>query len=163
MSHDSPPTKPTARVAQDAAPRTHPSNYPEPFASRMNGREKRPLGDPFGLTRFGVNLTRLAPGASSALHHTHSSQDELVYVLEGQPTLCSGDTETPLHPGMCAGFPAGSGVAHHLENRTTEDVVLLEIGDRTPGDEVTYPDDDLQARLEPDGKWCITHKDGTPY
>ena len=53
-------------------------NYPEPFASRMAGRRKQPLGDLFGLANFGVNLTRLAPGAVSALRHAHTKQDEFV-------------------------------------------------------------------------------------
>ena len=63
---------------------------------------------------------------------------------------------------MCAGFPAG-GVAHHLVNRTDADVVYLEVGDRTPGDEGSYPADDLAAVLGPDGAWTFTRKDGTPY
>ena len=63
------PQYPTTIMAAKAPPRTKPSNYPEPFASRMAGRVKRPLGDLFGLTNFGVNLTRLMPGAVSALHH----------------------------------------------------------------------------------------------
>jgi uncharacterized cupin superfamily protein len=151
-----------AVIAADAPPRTKPTNYPEPFASRMAGREKRPLGDLFGLTNFGVNLTRLAPGAASALRHAHSKQDELVYILEGEPTLVTDEGETPLRPGMCAGFKAGSGDAHHLVNRTTRDVVFIEVGDRTVGDAVSYPDDDLEARLTNVG-WRFVHKDGTPY
>ena len=154
---------PVAMVAAAAAPRTRPTNYPEPYASRMAGREKRPLGDLFGLANFGVNLTRLAPGAVSALRHAHSRQDEFVYVLAGHPVLVTDAGETPLAPGMCAGFRAGTGDAHHLVNRTNEDVVFLEVGDRTPGDAGTYPDDDLHAMLGPDGKWRFTHKDGTPY
>ncbi len=94
----------------------------------MAGREKRPLGDRFGLAAFGVNHTRLAPGGQSALHHRHSKQDEFIYVLEGEPTLVSDDGETQLRPGMCAGFAAGGG-AHHLENRTSRDVVILEVGE----------------------------------
>ena len=78
---------PVALLAASAPPRVKPSNYPEPFASRMAGREKRPLGDLFGLTNFGVNLTRLAPGASSALRHAHTRQDEFVYILRGPPDL----------------------------------------------------------------------------
>src|SRR5512144_294421 len=105
----------TAIVASDAPPRVKPSNYPEPFASRMAGRVKQPLGDLFGITNFGVNLTRLLPGAVSALHHSHSRQDELVYVLEGSPTLVTDVGETLRRPGMVAGFAAG-GTAHHLES-----------------------------------------------
>jgi uncharacterized cupin superfamily protein len=153
---------PIAIKAADAAPRAKPSNYPEPFFSRMLKREKRPLGDLFGLKNFGVNLTRLAPGGESALLHRHSKQDEFVYILEGEPILVTDAEEVQLAPGMCAGFPA-QGIAHQLVNRTDRDVVYLEVGDRSPGDEGSYPRDDIQAALGPDGKWRFTHKDGTPY
>ena len=155
-------TWPIAILAADAALRTKPSSYPEPFASRMSCREKRPLGDLFGLSNFGVNLTRLPPSSVSALRHAHSRQDEFVYVLEGRPTLVTNQGETQLLPGTCAGFKAGTGNAHQLANRTNEDVVYLEIGDRAPGDEGTYPDDDLKATLV-EGAWRFTHKNGTPY
>lgn len=150
-----------AIVAADAAPRTKPSNYPEPFASMMDGRIKRPLGDIFGLANFGVNLTRITPGAVSALHHSHSRQDEFIYIIEGEPTLFLGDAVQRLAPGQCVGFPA-SGPPHHLKNETAADVVILEIGDRSAGDEVSYPADDLVAVKTPDG-WAFTHKDGAAY
>lgn len=153
----------TSIIAQEAAPRTRSSSYPEPFASRMSGREKRPLGEVFGLTNFGVNHTRLAPGAISALRHAHTKQDEFVYILSGNAVLITDEGETALSPGMCAGFKAGSGNAHHLVNRTNRDVLYLEVGDRTAGDAASYPDDDLLAVLADDGKWRFRHKDGTPY
>lgn len=154
--------RPVAVVAAEAVPRTKPSNYPEPFASRMADRVKRPVGDLFGLASFGVNLTRLPPGAVSSLHHRHSRQDEFIFVLQGEPTLLTDAGETVLRPGMCAGFPAG-GAAHHLENRTDRDAVILEVGDRAQGDEVSYPADDIQAVMGEDGRWRFTHKDGTAY
>ena len=153
---------PVAIRAADAPARVRPSNYPEPFASRMTGRQKQPLGDLFGLANFGVNLTRLAPNAVSALRHAHSKQDEFIYILQGNPTLHTDDGQTRLSPGMCAGFKAATGNGHHLINQTSEDVVYLEVGDRTPGDEGAYPDDDLAA-VAVDGKWRFAHKDGTPY
>jgi uncharacterized cupin superfamily protein len=156
-------TFPTAIVALTAPARTKPSNYPQPYAARMVGREKRPLGDMFGLSNFGVNLTRLAPGAASALRHAHSKQDEFVYILAGHPLLITDEGETPLAPGMCAGFRAGSGNGHQLLNRTGADVLYLEVGDRTAGDSASYPDDDLQAVLGNDGKWQFLHKNGAPY
>jgi uncharacterized cupin superfamily protein len=156
------PPFPVAIAAHDAPMRAKPTNYPEPFASRMAGRQKHPLGDLFGLTNFGVNLTRLAPGAVSALRHAHTRQDEFVYVLEGHPTLRTDQGATRLAPGMCAGFRAGTGNAHCLVNETSQDVVYLEVGDRSPGDEGHYPDDDIEAVLV-DGKWSFRHKDGTSY
>ncbi len=161
-THKPTPNPPVAITAADAEPRRKPSNYPPPFAARMAGREKRVLGDVFGLANFGVNLTRLAPGAQSALRHAHTRQDEFVYILQGHPTLVTDAGRTPLAPGQCAGFKAGTGDGHHLINETAVEVVYLEVGDRTSGDAASYPDDDLAAQVV-DGVWCFTHKDGSPY
>jgi len=160
-----PEEQPPAAIAADSQPsRKGRSIYPEPFKARVAGRDRKPLGDVFGLRNFGVNLTRLAPGSMSALRHAHSRQDEFVYILEGEATLVLNRGETLLRPGMCAGFRAGSGDAHHLVNRGTRDVVYLEIGDRTPGDDGVYPDDDLMVGPSPDGvSRRFFHKDGTPY
>jgi uncharacterized cupin superfamily protein len=148
--------------AASAPPRRKPSNYPEPFRSMFPGREKRPLGDLFGLKNFGVNLTRLEPGAASALRHAHTKQDEFIYIVSGTPSLHTDEGMHRLKPGDCAGFPAGTGNAHRLVNDSSELVVYLEVGDRSAGDEARYPDDDIQAMRVGDG-WKFTHKDGTPY
>jgi uncharacterized cupin superfamily protein len=127
----------------------------------MAGRRKYPLGEVFGLSTFGVNLTHLAPQAVSSLRHSHSRQDEFVYILSGQPTLRTDAGDTLLAPGMCAGFPAGSGNGHQLINLTDEPVVFLEVGDRTPDDAVSYSEDDLLASFR-EGRWLFSRKDGTP-
>ena len=77
-------TRPSrATHAIQVPPRSTPSNYPEPFASRMAGRTKRQLGEFFGLSNFGVNLTTLAPRSASSLRHAHATQDDLIYILDG--------------------------------------------------------------------------------
>jgi uncharacterized cupin superfamily protein len=154
---------PAALIAAEIPPRPKKTVYPKEFAARVDGRVKTPLGDVFGLRNFGVNLTRLKPGSESALRHAHLKQDEFVYILEGEPVLITNDGETKLKPGMCAGFKAATGDAHHLVNRGSRDVVYLEIGDRTEGEEVVYPDDDLLLTIGPDGKYRSTRKDGTPF
>jgi uncharacterized cupin superfamily protein len=155
-------SRPSAIVADDIQPRTT-SNYPPVFAEKMAGRFKRALGDVFGISNFGVNLTRLAPGSMSSLRHAHSRQDEFIYILEGQAVLRSDEGEALLKPGMCAGFKAATGNAHHIVNRGEADVVYLEIGDRSSDDSVSYPDDDIQATLGSNGKWEFRRKDGRPY
>lgn len=127
----------------------------------MNGRVKRPLGDPFGLRSFGINHVTLAPGAVSALFHRHSRQDEWIYVLSGELTLVHDGGEMVLGAGMCAGFPR-NGTAHQLVNRSPREASYLEAGDRQAGDGVSYPRDDLVAVREADG-WTFAHKDGAPY
>ncbi|MEM7270223.1 MAG: cupin domain-containing protein [Pseudomonadota bacterium] len=150
-----------AVMAAEAPTRGKASNYPDPFASRVAGRVKRPLGDMFGVRSFGVNHTTLPPGCESALLHRHIKSDELIYVLSGRPTLRTGAEEIQLEPGMACGFAAAGGF-HHFVNRTDEDVVLLEIGDRHPEDSGEYPEDDLTVK-KVDGAWAFAKKDGTPY
>jgi uncharacterized cupin superfamily protein len=157
---------PIAVVANQVPPRARKSLYPQAIldvhGARLAGREKRSLGEFFGLQNFGVNLTKLEPGAISALRHAHAKQDEFIYILQSCPILYTDVGPTPLSPGMCAGFKADSGDAHRLVNETASDVVYLEIGDRSAGDQVVYPDDDLQAAFL-DRIFRFAHKDGTPY
>ena len=94
-------------------------------------------------------------------HHQHARQDEFIYVLEGRPVLITDAGETQLSPGMCAGFPAG-GTAHHLENRETNDAVILEVGDRAAGETVSFPNDDIRGVMRPEGGWHFTRMDGSP-
>lgn len=138
------------------------SSYPDTFKPAVAGRAKRRLGDALGLKHFGVNVTTIKPGARSALRHWHTREDEFIYVLSGELVLVTEAGEQSLSAGTCAGFPAGSADGHHLVNRTGRDAVYLEVGDRDPGDEVTYPDDDLLAVATPQGR-RFTRKDGAPY
>ena len=138
------------------------SSYPEPFKSRVSTRRKQRLGDALGLKNFGVNLTTIPAGATSALRHWHSHEDEFIYMVSGELMLITDDGEQRLLPGMCAGFPAGKADGHCLVNRTQRDAVYLEVGDRRPNDTVTYPDDDIAGQATPQGR-RFTRKDGTPY
>ena len=160
MTEHASPTPP-ALDPSSVTPRTG-SNYPAPHADAVGRREKRPLGDALGLTQFGVNLVRIPAGGMSSQRHCHSRQDEFVIVIAGELVLVTDAGEQILRPGMAAGFPAGAGDGHHLLNRTGGDAVYLEVGDRTPGDEVDYPDIDMLIRLI-DGKRTYVHRDGTPY
>jgi uncharacterized cupin superfamily protein len=144
-------------------PESNATSYPEKFRADNSRRWNRRLGDHVGLKNFGVNLTRIEPGAQSSARHTHTKQDEFVWVMSGEVVLETNQGAQTLGPGMCAGFPAGSGNAHRFINRTTKDAVVLVIGDRTPFDEVSYPDIDNHAKAGADGRYVHTRKDGTPH
>src|SRR5262245_33124509 len=137
-------------------------NYPAPFQPVCAGRHKTALGNAVGLSQFGVNLTRLEPGAASALRHWHEQEDEFVYILEGTCTLIENDGETILKAGDCAGFKANVPNGHQLVNKSDRDVVYLEIGTRAARERAHYPDDDLA--FDRDGTTLrILHKSGEPY
>ena len=138
------------------------SNYPDRFKPVVAGREKKRLGEAAGLKNFGVNLTTLPPKSRSALRHWHTKQDEFIYVLSGELTLITDAGESILQAGQAAGFPAGEANGHCLYNHSDEVATYLEIGDRTPDDSATYPDDDLIAIASEQG-WQFTHKNGIPY
>jgi uncharacterized cupin superfamily protein len=84
-------------------------------------------------------------------------------VIEGELVLVTDAGRENVGPGMCIGFPAGTGDGHHFLNLTDKDAALLVVGDRTADDEVTYPDIDLELKAGPDGTKGFFRKDGTPY
>ena len=136
--------------------------YPPPHDDPCLSRERKKLGDAAGLTQFGVNLLRLPPGAWSSQRHWHAKGDEFIYVLAGEVTLVTDGGAEVLRPGDAAGFKAGDRDGHCLQNRTTRDALVLEVGTRVKGDDVTYSDIDMLAPAS--GKPALyTHSDGTPY
>ena len=154
-------TKPSRLDPKTVTPRTG-TIYPPEFAGPLKGREKRALGDVFGLTQYGVNLATLAPGTWSSQRHWHEKEDEFIFVIEGDITLIDDAGEHPLKPGMCAGFKAGVANGHHLVNKTKTPATYLEIGTRSANEVAAYPDVDMKA-VKTDGKFVLTRKDGTGF
>lgn len=146
------------KIEVDAAPSRFGTLYPEPYDLPCRARKRWRLGAAAGLTGFGVNLCRLAPGTWSSQRHWHSLDDEFIFVLEGEVTLVTDAGEEVLKAGDCAGFKAGDGDGHHLQNRSDREAVVLEVGTNQPGGTAEYPDIDLRAI----GSQYV-HKDGHPY
>jgi uncharacterized cupin superfamily protein len=138
------------------------TGYPPPYDRVVVGRERKRLGNAAGLEQFGVNLTRLKPGAASSLRHCHEREDELIYMLEGELVLIEDEGEIVLRPGDAAGFKADSGDGHQLINRTERDAVYLEIGTRAKHERVDYADVDM-LMIRDDSGARYTHKNGDPY
>jgi uncharacterized cupin superfamily protein len=136
--------------------------YPEPYRAAVAGRVRQRLGNVVGLDQFGVNLTRLKPGAQSSQRHWHAAEDELIFLLEGTLVLCEDEGETILRAGDAAGFKAGVRNGHCLVNRSTQDAVYLEIGTRASREQAEYPDIDLRVRKDENGV-SYMHKSGEPY
>jgi uncharacterized cupin superfamily protein len=139
------------------------SGYPAPFGEQVQSRERRAIGDAAGLTRIGVTLLRLPTGAWSTQRHWHINSDELVYVVAGEVFLVTDAVEEVLKAGDAAGFKCGNADGHHLQNRSLEDALLLEIGDRPIADTAFYPDIDLVATITADGRSVLTRRDGSLY
>lgn len=105
-----------------------------------------PFGAHFGLRRLGIHHVRLLPGRRTSYPHAESSEEEFVYVVEGEPDVWLDGRLVRLRPGDGVGFPAGTGLCHTFINNTATDVRLLVVGDTArPGNKVLYP-------LNPDRK-----------
>src|SRR5262244_1648336 len=116
--------------------------YPSPFDEPCRARQRIRLGDVAGLTQFGVNLLRLPPGAWSSQRHWHTGEDEFVYIVSGEVVLVTDGGEEILRAGDAAGFKAGDKNGHCLQNRSSTDATVLEIGSRVPASAAYYPDID---------------------
>lgn len=144
-------------------PVEHGSSYPPPFDEPCRGRRWQRLGQAGGLTRLGVNLVRLPPGAWSSQRHWHALEDEVVLVTEGELVLVTEAGEEPLRAGDFAAFPAGRRDGHHLQNRSQHDAAFLAVGGRDDADWGEYSDIDMAFSAgRYSGRGGYTRKDGTP-
>jgi uncharacterized cupin superfamily protein len=144
------------RIDIATVPMKRGSDYPAPFAELVEGRSWRSLGAAAGLTQFGVNLVRIAPGSASSQRHWHENEDEFLLVLEGELVLIEDGGETVLRVGDVAGFKAGVPNGHHLVSRSSRDAVLLVVGTRAPTDRTHYPDIDLAFEKSAAGRRFTT-------
>ena len=150
--------KPPFIVANEV-PARNSCGYPEPYKSQCMPREKRALGDVFGLTKIGINLTTLPPGKSSSMRHWHTREDEFVYVVEGEVVLVTDEGEHVLRAGMCVGFPAGDTNGHHLVNRSAEPARYFEVSNRDDADGAEYTDPAVDLAYR---NGAMVRRDGSP-
>jgi uncharacterized cupin superfamily protein len=155
--------KPPSILDANAVPKKRGSGYPEIHRKEVMGRARAKLGDHFSLTQFGVNIVTLDPGTWSSHRHWHATEDEFIHVLDGEVTLVDDEGAHVLGPGMCAGFKAGSGNGHQLQNKSAKPCTYLEVGTRADADEVTYSDIDMKALKSKGGDWRFVKKDGTDF
>jgi len=132
------------------------SSYPEPYASQMGDRGRYQLGDAAGLTQFGVNLMVLQPGSKSSLRHWHESEDEFLWVTQGELVLVQDEGETTVRPGDCAAFKGGDTNGHHLINRSEKEARFVVVGTRSADGACTYSDVDMKVEND-----RFTRKDGS--
>ena len=98
-------------------------------------RSKRlPRGD-----RLGATVYELGPGNFTP-YHFHHAWEELLIVLEGEPTLRTPEGERRLSRGDVVFFPLGPDGAHALKNETKETVRVLMSSSLGTPEVAEYPD-----------------------
>src|SRR5690606_23413555 len=101
-------------------------------------RMTRSLSDACGMKQLGVHLVRVEPGRESTEYHTHSHDEEWIYILAGRASAEIGGRTVEVKAGDFMGFVAGS-EPHAMRNDSDEDLVYLVGGTRQVYDVVDYP------------------------
>jgi uncharacterized cupin superfamily protein len=114
-----------------------PGQYPDSAEVLSSGR---PIGKIAGLQKIGLHLERLPPGHRTSWPHAEETEEEFVYVLEGEVEAWIDGVLYPMKAGDLAAFPAGTGICHTFLNDSERQVLLLVGGERTkPDNRIFYP------------------------
>jgi uncharacterized cupin superfamily protein len=152
------------RIDLQSIPERKGSSYPSPHDVPCRERLFRRLGEAAGLTRLGVTMVRLPPGAWSSQRHWHELEDEFLYMIEGELVMVTDAGEEIVRAGDCAAWKAGARDGHCLQNRSDRDALFLAMSSRDEADHGEYSDIDMKftgGRYS--GRGAFVHKDGTPY
>lgn len=98
----------------------------------------RSLSRQTGLHRIAVSLARIPAGKESFIYHTHSNEEEWIYILSGRGIAEIEDVEYEVGPGDFMGFGLPH-PPHHLRNPFSEELVYLVGGEIVPVDIGTFP------------------------
>ena len=145
QANPSPALQPTPLEAFASLPATHVAWSRE--VGRLDSTEAHAI-----VTALTLEDTAQPPDRMSGVRLDLSTENARDQVYLGEETLGAGDA---------AGFKAGTPDGHHLQNRSTSEALVLEVGTRLPGDGCYYSDIDMMIIDEsPVGH---TRRDGTPY
>jgi uncharacterized cupin superfamily protein len=106
------------------------------------------LGRQAGSERLGLSLWELPAGEAADPYHWHLAEEELIVVLEGQPSLRTPEGWRELSEGEVISFPRGERGGHQLLNRTENDVRFLAFSSSGEPDIVIYPDSQKVGAFE---------------
>jgi uncharacterized cupin superfamily protein len=78
-----------------------------------------------GAERLGLSLWEVPPGEAAYPYHAHLTEEELVIVLEGRPSLRTPSGWRDLEQGEVVSFLRGEEGAHQIVNRTDSTIRFL--------------------------------------
>ena len=110
---------------------------PEGFRSR-----RARIGYELGTELIGCSLWELPPGEAAYPYHFHYSDEELVIVLSGRPSLRTPEGNRKLEEGEAIRFQLGEQGAHQIFNPTDQPATFLAVSSHGRPDVVVYPDAD---------------------
>jgi uncharacterized cupin superfamily protein len=107
-----------------------------------------------GLRRTALNWFRIPSGRESFVAHSHTAEEEWIYVLSGRGLARIGSEEVEVGAGDFMGFATPSAV-HHLRNPFAEDLVYLCGGEIRELELAEYPDQEMLLVRKADGAYVV--------
>jgi uncharacterized cupin superfamily protein len=98
------------------------------------------IGYELGTELIGCSLWEIPPGEAAYPYHYHYSDEELLIVLSGRPTLRTPEGNRELEEGEAVRFELGEEGAHQIFNPTDRPVTFLALSSNGRPDIVVYPD-----------------------
>jgi len=114
----------------------------------------RHIGRAAGLLQIGIVLVRVPPGTRTSYPHAESSEEEFVYVIEGEIDARIDGEVHRMKPGDFAAFPSGTGICHTFINDGDRDALLLSGGEADKShNRITYPQNPGRRNDMPGSRW----------
>ena len=117
----------------------------------------REIGNLIGARRLGYWVVDVPPGKKFCPLHSHQLEEEMFFVLDGEPTIRTPRAEFVCRKGDIISFPTGDAGTHQLINKSNKSCTVLMLGNDEPEEVAYYPDSKkvlargrrLRVRAEP--------------
>jgi uncharacterized cupin superfamily protein len=110
-----------------------------PEGSAFGGSRQR-VGAQIGAQKLGYSFFSVPTGKAAFPYHTHSGNEEMIYIISGAATLRHGQDELAVCAGTVIACPPGAEYPHQLINTGTEELRYLVVSTMEYPDLSDYPD-----------------------
>jgi uncharacterized cupin superfamily protein len=110
-----------------------------PEGSAFGGSRQR-VGTQIGAQKLGYSFFSVLPGKAAFPYHTHSGNEEMIYIIAGAATLRHGQEQLTVSPGTVIACPPGTEYPHQLINTGTQELRYLVVSTMEYPDLSDYPD-----------------------
>jgi uncharacterized cupin superfamily protein len=123
-------------------------HYDEPREGEGFRCKRARISRQAGAERLGVSLWEVPPGEAAYPYHAHLTEEELLIVLEGRPSLRTPSGWRELDQGEVVSFLRGERGAHQIANRSGAVVRFLAFSTSGEPDIVLQLDSDKVGAFE---------------
>ena len=110
-----------------------------PEGSPFGGQRQR-VGAQIGARKLGYSFFKVPPGKAAFPYHTHSGNEEMIYIIDGAGVLRFGKEEIAVAAGSVIACPPGGDYAHQLINTGAGELHYLVVSTMDYPDLSEYPD-----------------------